>query len=37
MYTESEFMDMSLASRRAMISQEIAKLVAWAIFSYLNN
>lgn len=28
MYTESEFMDMSLASRRAMIHQEIAKLVA---------
>ena len=37
MYTESEFMDMSLASRRAMISQEITKLVAWAIFTYLNN
>ena len=28
MYTESEFIDMSLASRRAMINNEIAKLVS---------
>jgi F0F1-type ATP synthase delta subunit len=28
MYTESEFMDMSLGSRRQMIQQEIAKLVS---------
>lgn len=28
MYTESEFMDMSLASRRSMIHNEIAKLVS---------
>lgn len=28
MYTESEFIDMSLASRRAMINSEIAKLVS---------
>lgn len=28
MYTESEFMDMSLASRRSMIQNEIAKLVS---------
>ena len=28
MYTESEFMDMSLASRRAMIHTEIAKLTS---------
>lgn len=28
MYTESEFMDMSLASRRAMIQTEIAKLTS---------
>lgn len=27
MYTESEFIDMSLVSRRAMINNEIAKLV----------
>ncbi len=29
MYTESEFIDMSLISRRSMISSEIAKLVSW--------
>lgn len=29
MYTESEFMDMSLASRVLRINQEIEKLVNW--------
>ena len=29
MYTESEFMDMSLASRVLRINQEIEKLVGW--------
>jgi hypothetical protein len=32
MYTESEFMDMSLQSRMARINEEVAKLTLW----YLN-
>jgi hypothetical protein len=28
MYTESEFIDMSLVSRRSMIASEVAKLVS---------
>lgn len=30
MYTESEFMDMSLASRVLRINQEIEKMVNWS-------
>ncbi len=29
MYTESEFMDMSLQSRMSRINEEVAKLVQW--------
>ena len=31
MYTESEFMDMSLSSRMLRINQEIEKLVNWVV------
>jgi hypothetical protein len=30
MYTESEFMDMSVASRMSRINEEVAKLTLWS-------
>ena len=33
MYTESEFMDMSIASRMMRINEEVAKLSMWALIS----
>ena len=34
MYTESEFMDMSLQSRMSRINEEVAKLTIWKNVSY---
>jgi hypothetical protein len=36
MYTESEFMDMSLLSRVDRLSQEIQKMVDWSAFVLHN-
>lgn len=33
MYTESEFMDMSLQSRMSRINEEVAKLTVWKLLS----
>ena len=36
MYTETEFMDMSLTSRFDKLEQEIHKMVDWSLY-YLNS
>ncbi len=36
MYTESEFMDMSVASRMARINEEVNKLTLWLLLFKLH-